>query len=666
MAVPLVTSLGTVDDGTRLRQPSLASVWAGALVTFALAFAYRWLTVSFTNDQFVHLSRARQILLGELPVRDFFDPGLFLQYYASAAALSLSGGTLLGEAVLTIFFMAFGAALVYALATRLSHSWIIGAAAAATSVVTFPRLYSYPKVFLFVLAVACAWLYQVRRTKANLALLAVVTAVAFLLRYDHGAYIGVSVIAFLTLLHWPGSAAGRRVLRPAAGIYAGVTALLLLPFVVFIQSVAGIPTYLSGLSSQAQEVTTLRVNAPPVRFDWTKPLVQIDPPSEQRISVRWTAEISDEAREERELQFGLSHPLHDQETTWSYVITNTGRDNIKRLVADSLVDDTNGIDREQYELALRESVFRRAQRALPVLRMQVAPGVINFDNALAWLYYTTLALPAAAALTLIVRRMRRGDATGQAADTAIVGMLLVLCVVVGQSLVRESPETRLPDVAAPMAVLGAWVAGVWTRKEGRHARARIAATAAIAIVTFWSAAVFGEMGDRVVATGVLAGPAGVTERFEKTNEYLMTSPPIDGWADTGSIGLRAIGEWVRACTAPSDRLLVVGWAADLYFYAERPFAGGQVYLYPNWHSSPADQRLTVERLDRQRVPIAIAPVESEPAVRKSFPIVLDYVDRHYMHVVRAKFGSPREYDVLVRDDVSPLGTYDPLRLPCYR
>jgi hypothetical protein len=102
-----------------------------------------------------------------VPVRDFFDPGLFLQYYASAAALSLSGGTLLGEAVLTIFFMSLGAALVYVMATRVSRSWIIGAAATATAVATFPRLYSYPKAFLFVLAIACAWRYRARRTSAT-------------------------------------------------------------------------------------------------------------------------------------------------------------------------------------------------------------------------------------------------------------------------------------------------------------------------------------------------------------------------------------------------------------------------------------------------------------------------------------------------------------------
>lgn len=631
-------------------------------MTFVVTFGYRWLTVDFTNDQFVPLSRARQILLGDVPVRDFFDPGQFLHLYASAVALSLSGGTLLGEAVLTIFFMALGAALVYVLATRLAQSWIIGAAAAATAVATFPRLYSYPKVFLFVLAVACAWRYQARRTNANLALIALVTAVAFLLRHDHGAYIGISVMAFLTLLHWPGSMAGVRPLASAAGLYCGVTLLLVLPFLVFIQSVVGIPRYVTDLTSQAREITTLRLNAPPVHVDWTAPPVRIDPPSEPRIHVRWKADVSDAVRRERELQFGLSSPMPDDGTTWSYVITNTDPYNISALVTDSTVEDTNGIDRERMELALNESLFRRAQRRSPLLRMEVAPGVLTFGNALAWLYYVTLALPLLAAAMLIGTR----ETSQAAADRAIVGMLIVLSVIIGQSLVREAPEARLPDVAAPLAVLGAWVAGVWTGGHSRHVRARIAATVALGLVTFWGAAALGDGRDHVVTTGVLAGPVGVKERLDTVNEQLTARPPIDRWDDTGSTGLRTLARWVHACTAPSDRLLVVGWASDLFFYAERPFAGGQVYLYPNWHDSVADQHLTVERLARQRVPIAIAPVEGEPATRKAFPIVQHYVDRHYQHVVRGNFGSALEYDVLVRRDITPVGRYQPLDLPCYR
>jgi hypothetical protein len=647
-------------------QPSAASLWAGALVTFAVVFAYRWLTVNFTNDQFVPLSRARQILLGDLPVRDFFDPGLFLQHYASAAALYLSGGTLLGEAVLTIFFISLGSALVYVMATRLSRSWVVGAAATATAVATFPRLYNYPKVFLFVLAVVCAWRYRARPTTINLSLLAVATAIAFLFRYDLGAYVGVAVTAFLIAMHWPASAARMRPLGTALGLYVGTTMLLVLPFLVFIQFVAGIPRYLSGLTSQARDVTTLRLNAPPLRFDWTQPLIHIDPPSEARIHVRWASDISNDVRRDRERQYGLSRPMNAEGTTWSYVATHTDTRNIARLLADPLVDDTNGIDRERAEVALRESSFRRAQRWIPFLRMHIAPGIVTTNNAIAWLYYVTLALPAVAAMTLIGLRWNNRPSADREGDLPVAVMLIVLCAVVGQSLVREAPETRLPDVAAPMAVLGAWLTGAWAGGEGRRRRAGVAATLAFGGVALWSAAVFGELGDRVVRSGVLAGPGAVREQLAKMNEYLATRPPIDAWNDRESVALRTLAEWLRACTASSDRLLVVGWAADLYFYAERPFAGGQVYLYPDWHSSVADQELTVERLTHQRVPVAIAPVASQPVTRASFPIVLDYVDRHYMHVVRAKFGSPWEYDVLVRRDIPPVRNYEPLDLPCYR
>ena len=98
---------------------------------------------------------------------------------------------------------------------------------------------------------------------------------AFLFRHDHGAYIGIAVVALLILLHWPRSVAGARPLASALGLYAGVTMVLVLPFFVFIQSVAGIPRYLTGLTSQAREITTLRMNAPPLRFDWTEPLVHV-------------------------------------------------------------------------------------------------------------------------------------------------------------------------------------------------------------------------------------------------------------------------------------------------------------------------------------------------------------------------------------------------------
>src|SRR5687767_6386354 len=109
----------------------------GTCLAFALTFLFRWLTVEFTNDHFVHLSRGRQILLGDVPVRDFFDPGLILQYYASAFALTISGQNLLGEAILTIAFVAAGTALTFWLSARLSGSIAVAAAVTLLAMLAF-------------------------------------------------------------------------------------------------------------------------------------------------------------------------------------------------------------------------------------------------------------------------------------------------------------------------------------------------------------------------------------------------------------------------------------------------------------------------------------------------------------------------------------------------
>jgi hypothetical protein len=629
----------------------------------------------------VHVSRARQILVGEIPVRDFFDPGLPLQYYASAWALHLTGVTLLGEAVLTIFFVSLGAALAYSLGARLARSRAIGAAAALMAIATFPRLYGYPKVFLFVLAIACAWRYAERRTTLNLCLMALLTAVAFLFRHDHGVYIGIALTVFLLLLGpAPGQLTGdeRRGWRlpVAAGTYVGVTALLLLPFFVFIQSVVGIPRYVGGVGPQAQSISTFRLNMLPLRIDWSAPLVDVNPRSEPRIYVRWRADATDDTRHDRERRYGLSRPVADQDRTWSYVVTNEDPHNIAALLTDPLVADTHGVDREQARVAVVETPYRRLQRWIPLLRMRVAPGILTSENAVVWLYYVTLALPFVGTILLLSRRrtrQRREALTNHhgtrvpASDSefALVGALIVLCFVIGQALVRESPESRLPDIATPMAVLGAWVAGRWIHRSSGRARLRAVVAMVFWLVTFWGAATLGSFGERLFASGLLGGPTAARERLARVNGYLTTRP-IDGWTDTGSTGLRALAEWAIVCTAPSDRLLVTWFAPELFFYAERPFAGGQVYLHPGWHSSIADQQLTIARMMQQRVPVVLTSTESEPAIRKAFPLVLDYVDRQYTVAARATFGSLHEYGVFVNRDIPPTGTYEPLDLPCYR
>ena len=68
--------------------------------TFALCFSLA--TYTFSDDHFGRISPARQIArYGELPFRDFFDPGYFLTELASAAVQRVFGDNLLGEMLLT-------------------------------------------------------------------------------------------------------------------------------------------------------------------------------------------------------------------------------------------------------------------------------------------------------------------------------------------------------------------------------------------------------------------------------------------------------------------------------------------------------------------------------------------------------------------------------------
>ena len=109
-----------------------------------------------------------------------------------------------------------------------------------------PRLYAYPKLFCYPLAVWAMWRYLDKPTTARVLVLAAVTAVAFLFRHDHGVYIGTAIAAMLVARHWPrGDLRWSRVV----GAYALVVVLFLSPHLVFVQIHGGLISYVQTGSS---------------------------------------------------------------------------------------------------------------------------------------------------------------------------------------------------------------------------------------------------------------------------------------------------------------------------------------------------------------------------------------------------------------------------------
>ena len=595
----------THEEHARFGRVSLGILDLGV---FAGTFLFRWLTVDFPNDHFVHLSRARQILLGDLPIRDFFDSGFFLQLYLSSAAQLLFGYDLFGEAVLSISFIAFGTMLVFHLSAQLSGSRWIAGGAALLMLFAFPRLYSYPKVFLYVAAIGLAWLYAHRGSRLHVCLMAALTALAFLLRHDHGVYIAVMMVCFLGLHEWGSARLWRRL-----GLYAGVAAGLVMPFLVFVQATTGLVSYVVGSRAQSQSIASSlsSILIPPVPFkiDRSAPLWVIAPAS-GAIEVQW-AEGADAA---------------------------SRRD-----------EDTTVIDRGTF---------------------QVLPGVFTAQNALAAFYWLTLWLPVVALGVLGARwwsgRVARPEA-------ALIAATALLCLIISHTLVRNNPSARLADVAAPTFVLAAWLA----RRRGNPTsplfvgRLRRAGMVSLFLLTFWSVWTSSGTATRLARAGVLDGPTGIWEQLGSVNRQLHRRP-IDEWAPPGSTGLRALTRYVFDCTTPSDRVLVTWFAPDVFFYAERGFAGGQVSLFRDvsksgWHSSPAEQRLTVERMQGQSVPIILGRRDQQDEFSRDYPLIYDHVQTRYTLAAESTFGEDQsDFLVFVDRQLEPYADHPDLGLPCYR
>jgi hypothetical protein len=220
-----------------------------ALAVAAAAFALRFNALGgtmggFDNDHFVHLVRTDLLLNGEQPLRDFADAELrgawpSLGYGASAWAQEWWGRTLLSEAYLTIGGLALTAAGVFLLALHLSGRWSVAFLAVACVLASHPKLYNYEKLLVLFVGAALVRLWILRPSSLAIAALAVWTAVAGLVRHDYAVYVGAAAATAL-LLRGP-DALPLRARRVA--IYAGLTLLLLVPSVVWVQQHAGLIEY---------------------------------------------------------------------------------------------------------------------------------------------------------------------------------------------------------------------------------------------------------------------------------------------------------------------------------------------------------------------------------------------------------------------------------------
>ena len=121
-----------------------------------------------------------------------------------------------------------------------------------------------------------------------------------------------------------------------------------------------------------------------------------------------------------------------------------------------------------------------------------------------------------------------------------------------------------------------------------------------------------------------------------------------------------------ACTSPHDRLFALGEHPELYYFADRRFAGGHAWLLPYYYSGDADEALIVARLRAANVPVVLTESGStyEEDYRDVFEQVHGYLVNEYTDAGEVEFGGSRPLRVHVRADLTPVRRYEPLGLPC--
>ena len=124
-------------------------------------------------------------------------------------------------------------------------------------------------------------------------------------------------------------------------------------------------------------------------------------------------------------------------------------------------------------------------------------------------------------------------------------------------------------------------------------------------------------------------------------------------------------DYLDRCTTMRHRLLVAGYAPEVYVYAHRLFGGGQKVFLDGSYASPADQERIVTRMQRQVVLFVLLLTDMLPQWR-DFSIVHDYVDQHFEPLVDIQASSNRAFRVLIHPGLPPLGIDRATGWPCYR
>jgi len=124
-----------------------------------------------------------------------------------------------------------------------------------------------------------------------------------------------------------------------------------------------------------------------------------------------------------------------------------------------------------------------------------------------------------------------------------------------------------------------------------------------------------------------------------------------------------LAQYAAECVPPSKRLLVLWFAPEIYYYADRLMASRHLFFESGYESLAHEQRLTVEKIDRFSPPLVFATGELDTFTRQKYPGVVEYIHDRYESVGSIESEGER-YVILLRRNERVVRSYGDNQWPC--
>jgi hypothetical protein len=148
-------------------------------------------------------------------------------------------------------------------------------------------------------------------------------------------------------------------------------------------------------------------------------------------------------------------------------------------------------------------------------------------------------------------------------------------------------------------------------------------------------------------------------------DELSASPPLSYFVDKRARFSLRLAAYVRECVPRNERLLVLWFEPEIYYYSDLLMAQRHLVFAPTWAKVAHEQRMTLDRIAHFAPPVVLARRSAlDGYAGASYPGVADYVEREY-RLDSTVPDDGEEYLIFARRDRAVVRSFGSGKWPCF-